>query len=168
MSPNLFHVSPDISALRTEFTICVYPCTTQQVMSNACVQELNKALRARPEHVSVATGLSRFLFQYQSTPHSTTYQLLESLFFRKYPTIHPSLIQPSFAPAMQQQHPVKDPSAQQFSRSYLFWCKICDQEANPTGLKAQLLIAVVPYIMLVSWIPLPHACGAPTPSLTSC
>ena len=78
-----------------------HPASNGQV--ERIVQELKKALRVRPVGISERVQLSRFLFAYRNTPHSTTHVTPASLLFRKLPTTKFSFLKPSFAEAQRAQ-----------------------------------------------------------------
>ena len=96
------------------------------------VQEVKKALRSRPKSVPVSIHLSFFLFTYRFVPHSTTDQTPASLLFKKPPTTGLSLLQPSFAAAMQdkQQVPVSSLS-REFSSGDYVWVYNARPDSKP-------------------------------------
>ena len=60
------------------------------------VQEIKKALKIRAPNVPIAVQLSKFLFAYRSTPHSTTKESPASLVFKKAPITRFSFLHPCF------------------------------------------------------------------------
>ena len=85
------------------------------------VQELKKALRAIPHHVSVCVQVSRFLFDCRNTPHSATKQSPASILLKKAPTTRLALLQPSFATAMQQAHELDGTASREFTVNAQVW-----------------------------------------------
>ena len=115
------------------------------------VQELKKCLRTRPKEVSVSIHLSRFLFKYRSTPHSTTDQTPASLLFKKTPTTRLSLLLPSFAAAMQakQSVPVASPS-REFSNGDYVWLYNARPGSKPKWGEGTVIERLGPLTYLVS------------------
>ena len=72
-----------------------HPASNGQV--ERMVQELKKSLKTRVPSVSVSTQISRFLFAYRNTPHSTTNESPASLLFKFVPTTRLSCCQPSLS-----------------------------------------------------------------------
>ena len=115
------------------------------------VQEVKKALRSRPKSVPISIHLSRFLFKYRSTPHSTTDQTPASLLFKKPPTTRLSLLQPSFAAPMQdkQQDQVSSPS-REFSSSDYIWVNNARPGSKPKWSNGTVIDRLGPLTYLVS------------------
>ena len=113
------------------------------------VQELRKALHTRSKQVSLSVHLSRFLFNYCNTPHTTTCQLPASLLFKKQPTSRLSLLQPGFASVMQLQHPVDDMSpSKEFVSSDYVW--VSNAHPDSKWLEGTVVKHLIPLTYVVS------------------
>ena len=88
------------------------------------VQELQKALRARPHHVYVCVQVSRFLFDYRNTPHSATKQSPASILLKKTTATRLAVLQPSFATAIQQAHELDSTAAREFTVNAQVWVTV--------------------------------------------
>ena len=87
-----FRVFCDQNGIRHKTSPPYHPATNGQV--ERMVQELKKALKTRPPNVPIAVQLSKFLFAYRSTPHSTTKESPASLMFKKTPITRFSFLHP--------------------------------------------------------------------------
>ena len=91
---NEFRVFSEQNGIRHNTSPPYHPATNGQV--ERMVQELKKALKTRSPNVPIAGQLSKFLFAYRSTTHSTTKESPASLVFKKAPITRFSFLHPCF------------------------------------------------------------------------
>ncbi|XP_065188042.1 uncharacterized protein K02A2.6-like [Sycon ciliatum] len=118
------------------------------------VQELKKALRARPHHVSVCVQVSRFLFDYRNTPHSATKQSPASILLKKAPTTRLALLQPSFATAMQQAHELDSTASREFTVNAPVWVYNARPGSKPKWLEGLICkrLSTMTYSVMVGGV----------------
>eukprot|EP00117_Sycon_ciliatum_P048584 scpid24912/ scgid3571/ Uncharacterized protein K02A2.6 len=86
----------------------------------------------------------------RNTPHTCTKQSPSNLLFKKAPTTRLSLLQPSFASAMQQQHPLSTDARKQFDSTQAVWVHNARPGSKPKWLEGTVEKRLGPITYLVS------------------